>query len=478
MRKSPIKGKICVSKPGEKKYISREDLDKYLDDGYTRGDVNDKQKAQKKKWFNNGKENIIVKDGEEIPDGFTPGQYQKRPGGFSKFNYRWYTNGAEQKRIKEGDPIPDGWYIGQAEYHKEKNRQAQLNKRNYHLVNKPYSDEYKELYHDLDKLKEFVDNNKDMSLSEMASRFNCPIGSVYALLNTYDLQNKFTWYRKSSQPELQVLEYIKEVYHGRIVENDRSQISPKELDIYIPDKKLAIEFNGVYYHSTNMGTPKNYHLEKTIECHSAGIKLIHIHEWEWTYKQDICKSILSIALGICKNKIYARNCEVKEVDSELAKQFLENNHIQGSLNSSYRLGLFYNNELVQLITIGKSRFKEGEYELLRMCTKLNTQVVGGFSKLMKNQPYNSLISYVDRSKFTGNGYLACGWTIDSYTSPSYAYYKGEVKLNRIAAQKHKLKALLGDENFDSSKTEFENMKNCAWLQVYDCGNIKMKYSKR
>lgn len=111
-----------------------------------------------------------------------------------------------------------------------------------------------------------------------------------------------------------------------------------------------------------------------------------------------------------------------------------------------------------------------------MCTKLNTQVVGGFSKLLKYQHYDNFISYVDLSKFSAKGYLKNGFEILSQTVPNYKYIGGERVLNRMSAQKHKLPELLGDD-FNASKTESENMQDAGWWQVYDCGNLKLEYSK-
>jgi len=283
-------------------------------------------------------------------------------------------------------------------------------------------------------------------------------------------------YQNASYAEKQVVEYIKSIYSGELIENTKSIITPYELDIYVPDRKIAIEFDGVFYHSINAGTDKNYHLMKTEMCENLGIRLIHIFEYEWVNRQDICKSIIASALGKYQRKIYARNCDVREVSSPMAKDFLEQNHIQGAVNSSYRLGLFDKDELVQLICIGKSRFKKDEYELLRMCTKLNTQVIGGFGKLMKHQPYDHIISYVDRSKFNGKSYRSIGFKIIDITPPSYHYVKGNKVLNRVSAQKHKLKSLLGD-SFDANKTEIENMLDNNWKMIYDCGNLKVNYER-
>ncbi len=179
--------------------------------------------------------------------------------------------------------------------------------------------------------------------------------------------------------------------------NNREILNGKELDIYIPSKNVAIEFNGLYWHSDKQ-KPFDYHKIKTELCNQKGIRLIHIFEDEWQNNKDIIKSIIKSSLGIYDRKIYARKCEIKELNNKEYKDFLVKNHIQGQINSSLKVGLFYKNELVQVAGFGKSRFKSNELELHRMCTLLNTQVIGGFSKLCKylNQPF---ISYIDKSKF-------------------------------------------------------------------------------
>ena len=283
----------------------------------------------------------------------------------------------------------------------------------------------------------------------------------------------------NSKYEAEIHSWLSSIYSGEILVNKYGIIkddTKKQLDFYILDKKLAIEFNGDFIHSANFGKSANYHLNKTNLCSEQGIRLIHIFEHEWLTKQDILKSIISSALGIYKTRVYARKCEVREVSSSEARIFLETNHLQGFIPSSYRVGLYYNNELIQLLCFGKNRFKRDEIELLRMCTKLDTQVVGGFSKLLKYQPYEEFISYIDLSKFSANGYLKNGFEIISQSSPNYKYIKGERIPNRLRAQKHKLPKLLGDD-FDASKTESKNMQDAGWWKVYDCGNLKLLYSR-
>lgn len=281
--------------------------------------------------------------------------------------------------------------------------------------------------------------------------------------------------------EREVRDYVTLIYDKEIVHNDRNVINPLELDIYMPENNLAIECNGVYWHSVNAGTDVAYHLNKTKMCSDNNTRLIHINDWEWNNKQDICMSIIDSAIGKYEARVYARKCEIREVSVSKARDFLNSNHLQGYVNSSVRIGLYYEEELVQIITLGKSRFKSNEYELLRMCTKLNTQVVGGFSKLMSNlanhlpTDVNEIISYIDRSKFTGDSYVKSGWTLIGETAPGYAYYKNGERYSRQKCQKHKLQRLLGDNNFSSELTETENMINNNYSKVYDCGNLKMKF---
>lgn len=282
-----------------------------------------------------------------------------------------------------------------------------------------------------------------------------------------------------SEFESNVVDFVSSIYTGELILNDRQQIAPYELDIYIPEKKLAIECDGVYYHSTQKRADRNYHLKKTRMCLDRGIRLIHIDDWEWAKKRQICESIVSGAIGVYRQRLYARECTIKEVSHKESKDFLEANHLQGNVNASYRLGLYFRDELVQIVTLGKSRFKKDELELLRMCTKLNTQVVGGFSKLMSHLPpeFTEVYSFVDRSKFTGASYLKSGWELVSFTKPNYHYFKNFERFTRNQCQKNMLKDFLGEENFDPNLSEVENMFANGFVRTFDCGNVKLVWRK-
>ena len=258
--------------------------------------------------------------------------------------------------------------------------------------------------------------------------------------------------------EIQFKDYI-ESLNMKPIYNCRSIISPLELDVYIPELKLAFEFNGLYWHN-ELNKDKNYHLNKTEMCEKIGIQLIHIYEDDWKYKQDIIKSMILNKLGKSKFRISARKCEIKEIfDNNLVKSFLESNHIQGYVDSILKIGLFYMNELVSLMTFNS---KEKTYELLRFCNKLNTNVVGGVSKLFKNfiNNYNptEIITYSDRSFSQGKIYETLGFNFVSKTDPNYYYIVDGIRQLEI----------------NSNKYEHDIMLQRKIYRIYDSGNLKFK----
>ncbi len=270
-----------------------------------------------------------------------------------------------------------------------------------------------------------------------------------------------------SKFEKEIIDFCKQ-YYPNLIENDRTILNGKELDIYIPEIKLAIECDGLYWHSELQGVDKNYHLKKTKECEKKNIQLIHIFEDEWYNKQDIIKSILLAKMGKIKNKIYARKCIIKEVSSIEAKDFLFENHLQGSIAGA-SIGLYYNNELVSILTYGKPRFnKKYDIEILRFCNKKNTIVVGGLSKLSKYVK-GYIISYSDSRYSLGTSYKNAGFDLVESSPPSYYYLKNFKRFSRINFQKHKLSEIL--ENFDPTLTEWQNMQLNDYDRIWDCGNL-------
>lgn len=276
----------------------------------------------------------------------------------------------------------------------------------------------------------------------------------------------------------EIYEYIKSII-GNSVEikiNDRTILSPKELDIVIPSMNIAFECNGILWHSELFGHKnKTYHLYKTSACISKGIKLVHILDSEWKTKQSIIKSVIASILNKNSTPIYARKCIVKEISSRLCVDFLNENHLQGTDHSSIKLGLFdENNTLIAAMTFLKSRFdKKIQYEMGRFCNKLGYKIIGGASKLfsyfLKTYSPSSIVSYNDRRYFDGQVYIKLGFNFMGNTSPNgyYIIDNYQTLQNRICWQKHKLQKKL--KIFDENLSEWENMKNNGYDRIWDCG---------
>lgn len=283
-----------------------------------------------------------------------------------------------------------------------------------------------------------------------------------------------------SNKELELLNFIKENYNGDILSNCKSIIDPIELDIFIPELKIAFEFNGLYWHS-ELYKDKLYHLNKTNRCTEIGIELFHVFEDDWTFKQDIVKSMILNKLGKSK-KIFARKCEIREIkDNKMISDFLNRNHIQGFIGSKIKIGLFYQDELVSLMTFGNLRrslgqkSKPGTWELLRFCNKLNFSIIGGASKLFKyfkgNYNIDKIISYSDNSRGNGNLYEKLGFYFKSYSAPNYYYIIDEVRHHRFNFRKD----VLIKDGYNPKKTEVQIMNERNIFRIWDCGAKKWEF---
>ena len=280
-------------------------------------------------------------------------------------------------------------------------------------------------------------------------------------------------YNNKSKYETEIVDFLKECGIDSILTNDRTALNGQELDIYIPSHNIAIEFDGIFWHS-ELYKQSDYHLLKTKQCEELGIRLIHIFEDEWINKKDIWKSMLKNIFSITENVIYARKCEIRLVDSSVATKFLNENHIQGACGSQIKYGLFYNNELVSLMTFGNSRHFIGnglsQYELLRFCNKLNTRIIGGASKLFKHfinvyQP-QSIVSYADRRWSVGNLYDKLNFHLYNTSKPNYYYVIKGQRANRFNYRKS---ILVEKYNCPIGMSEQEFCKQQGWHRIYDCG---------
>lgn len=333
----------------------------------------------------------------------------------------------------------------------------------------PNTFKIKDILHKIDDPGWLTEENKNKSLIQIATELNVSPSLIQKRFNLFDItvQQHF-----QSQPEREVCDFIASL--GIEVQTRVKKFGP-EVDVYLPEYSIAIEIDGVYWHSELNGKNRTYHISKTNMLNLHGIRLIHIIDVEWINKKDIVKSRILSLLNKNTEKIYARKCNIVNVNFSERRNFMNAYHIQGDVGSSYNIGLTFEDKLVSVMTFGKPRYGKEEYELIRFASKLNTTVVGGASKLFKHfileKSPASVISYSDKRYNTGGVYLNLGFTLSHTSSPNYWYFhrNNPYQLySRNVFQKHKLSEKL--DLFDPLKTEWNNMINNGYDRIWDCGN--------
>lgn len=270
-------------------------------------------------------------------------------------------------------------------------------------------------------------------------------------------------------------------------ERSRRDILPsgQEIDIYIPSKRIAIECNGEWYHCSKF-KPYNYHFKKWSECKEIGIQLLSMWGVWINFSKEITKSILLSKLGIYNRRLYARKCKLNEISSSVCNKFLNENHIQGASKSKIYLGLYYNNELVSVMTFnrgikcsGRKEYGKDVWDLARFCSLKGTCVVGAAGKLLKYfiRKYNpsTIQSYSSNDISDGGLYVTLGFKQNSF-SQSYWYYdvRGKKRYHRSAWTKSRLKkmGLINEE-----ETEECAMYRNGFLKNYDSGQTKWVWKR-
>jgi very-short-patch-repair endonuclease len=325
-----------------------------------------------------------------------------------------------------------------------------------------------ENFRDKESLQKIIDSC--VSLSQLSENHfgGMPLTTVQRHCMKYDTK---LYPKSSSGAERELAEFI-ESLGVEISTGNRILIKPLEVDIVVHEKKIAIEFDGIYWHSAARAE-KNHLLDKTISVESKGYQLIHVFEHEWSFYKEILKSVIASKLGIYSEKHYARKCEVKQIPSEIGIEFFKRTHIQASSAASIYVGLFHGDRLVMCCSFGKPRFsKESDYELIRFSSELNTSITGGFSKILKffktNYP-GTILTYCDRRFSVGKTYSQFGEYLRS-TPPNYTWCHGsKLTLSRYQTQKKKLKTLFPDIYRDDL-TEDAIMMKKQYHKMYDCGH--------
>jgi hypothetical protein len=273
-----------------------------------------------------------------------------------------------------------------------------------------------------------------------------------------------------SRDELEILNYLRS-YNIKAESGKRNLIFPLEVDIFVPDLNLGIEYCGLYWHSElSGGKDQNYHRLKYNLLKEKNIELITIFSDEWKNKKEIVLSKLNSKCRLASQRIFARKCEIREISTNKAKPFLEKNHISGYGNAKIKLGLFFQDELVYVMTfsLGNLSRKQPHWEIQRMAGKLNCTIVGGASKLfshfIKEYQPEKVIAYSDLKWGNGNVYKSLGFELSHITNPGYWYFQlpEEKRYHRFTLRKNKFD--------DPQLTEWQNRQNQGFDRIWDCGH--------
>lgn len=350
----------------------------------------------------------------------------------------------------------------------------------YNVVNIMYSEDFR---------KKFNISNEPGYIRYLGRRnyeFECDV-----CLKSYDIDYDNFYKRKlrnvstctqcfpisesSSIKEVELRNYIESIYCGDIISSYRDGL---EIDIYLPGLNLGFEFNGIYWHS-NDKLDKDYHANKLDFFKEKDIRIVNIWEDDWDFKREIVKSQIDNILLKSKSKIYARKCTIKKInDSKLVREFLDKNHIQGYIRSSIKIGLYHDDELVSIMTFdnseGRKKMCANEWNLSRFCSKLEYNVTGGASKILKyflnEYKPTRIISFADLDWSTGNLYFRLGFDLINRLKPDFKYIVDRKRVNKQRFTKSKLIKLGYDGNLTGEKI----IEQMGISKIYSCGQLKFE----
>jgi very-short-patch-repair endonuclease len=335
-------------------------------------------------------------------------------------------------------------------------------------LNNDYVDVFAE--HNKDEFKRLLYEHGTYELAELV---NCHVSNIHLVAKKYDIPLPP---RNRSNYEKKLLSIL-ESHNIEFIGNNRSIIPPKELDFYIPSAKLAIEINGLYYHSDKF-KDKNYHYNKWKECHENGIQLLSIMEDEFI---DRPNTWISKILHICnqnKERIHARKCKIIEINKDQVCDFVEKYHLQGFVASSHYYGAYYDNELVAMMSFANTRNNK-EIQMNRFCLKNGVVISGIANRLLKayitDYDIDEIVTYSDNRYSNGGVYRQMGFEIENTIPPDYSYVKNMQRFHKSGFKKDNIASKFGIDM--ANKTEREAMEELGFIRIYDCGKVKWKYKK-
>lgn len=281
----------------------------------------------------------------------------------------------------------------------------------------------------------------------------------------------FKCFPKESLGQRELYDFVRKLTPDATL-SERGLTNVSEVDVYVPSRRFALEYNGLYWHSTAVNKDPNYHQRKSDACRASGIDLFHVYADDWHNKRSIVESMIKHRLGMSAARIYARQCTVAEVSPDKRKEFLEGCHLDGDVPSSIAFGLEKDGELVAVLSLRKPFHKKwsSHVEVARFATKNDTAVVGGLSRLTKaaanwasNKGYVGLLSYADGRIGEGSGYASAGFTKVGATTPSFWWTDFASRYNRFKYRANK----------ELGITEQQAAEAAGVVRIYGCCNSIM-----
>jgi hypothetical protein len=365
-------------------------------------------------------------------------------------------------------------YYTQTDKYLEDVKKSNLEKYGVEYHNrKHFNKDHLDVFDNPSTLKELLYEHGTYKLAKL---INCDVSSIYKYASDNNIQLPP---RPNSYPEELIHEFLNTNNIPHSMNNRKILPSGLELDFYIPEYNLAIEINGLYYHSEmSGGKTRSYHHNKWKECNDLGITLLSINEDEFYNRHQFwLNKILYMTGRLSVSKLHARKCKIKELTN--VKNFLNDHHLQGSCHSSYKFGLFYEDQLVSVMTFSKPRSNEsGTIDLSRFCNHSGYLISGGASKLLSHfiktygHLYNEIISFSDNNYSNGNVYKSLGFSLDKNLPPDYKYIIKGKTCHKSGFRKSSIfnKHDIPDHMKDSP--EWELMQYLGYDRIWDTGKKK------
>lgn len=336
--------------------------------------------------------------------------------------------------------------------------------------------------------KQFMESEYSSGLTcqEIAERIGSSASTVCKFLEkhgvTMRLPNEYDRVGGISGEEQSIVDFLRTFFDGEIIQSSRKILGDgREIDIFIPEKNFAIEYNGIYSHlyrpeenSYSKKKDNSYHISKTEICTTKGIQLVHIFSDQWKHKRNIVENLIRTKMGMNQLRIGARQCTVMPITPNQKKVFLDEHHLFGNDHSTHALGTFHEGELVAVMTFGTPRFtKKYDWELIRFCVKGGLVVSGGFTKMIskfRQQFSGSIVSYADRSVSDGGVYAKNGFVLVETNSPTAwnVDFNRGIRTRRTSMMKKRMvDELGGGQNY--SEVQLKEMLGVQ--TIFDCGTL-------